>query len=499
MQDKSIIIIGAGIAGLCAGSYAQMNGYRSRIFEMHSLPGGLCTAWNRRGYTIDGCVHFLIGSSPQGIFHNYWQEVGLLKDRKFIHHEAINRYESKDGQVFCFYTDIERLHQHMLDISPADRPLIEEFIAGLRFFKAYQPPIDAIPELMGPLEGIKFIFQMLPNLPTLQKWAKISIHDFANRFQNKLIREAFLTSLVPDFSMMLMMGPIAWQAQHNADYPIGGSLPLARSLEQRYRSLGGEINYNTRVEKILTEGDRAVGVRLENGEEQRADIIISAADGYSTLFKMLGDHFLDEKTRANYRELPVFPALLYVSMGVKRTFDEPSAVSGLVLELDQPVHIGGRLHNHLPVRILNFDPTLAPAGKTTVIVSVWTDYDYWNTLRANRQEYEAKKEEALQTIIRLLERRWPGLAEQVEMSDVATPVTFERYTGNWQGSTTGWLSTPRAALMQMSKTLPKLKNFYLIGQWTEPGGGLPGGVRSGRGVIRIICHKDKKLFTTNQA
>ena len=47
LNDKSIII-GAGFAGLAAGIHAQMNGYRTRIFEMHSLPGGLCTAWKRQ-------------------------------------------------------------------------------------------------------------------------------------------------------------------------------------------------------------------------------------------------------------------------------------------------------------------------------------------------------------------------------------------------------------------------------------------------------------------
>jgi len=45
MEDNSIIIIGAGFAGLSAGIYGQMNGYRTQIFEMHHRAGGLCTAW----------------------------------------------------------------------------------------------------------------------------------------------------------------------------------------------------------------------------------------------------------------------------------------------------------------------------------------------------------------------------------------------------------------------------------------------------------------------
>ncbi|MFC2032127.1 oleate hydratase [Chloroflexota bacterium] len=65
-MDKSIIIIGAGIAGLSAGCYSQMNGYRTRIFEMHTLPGGLCTSWKRKGYTIDAGIRFTSGCSSTG-------------------------------------------------------------------------------------------------------------------------------------------------------------------------------------------------------------------------------------------------------------------------------------------------------------------------------------------------------------------------------------------------------------------------------------------------
>ena len=64
MLEKSIIIIGGGIAGLAAGCYAQMNGYRTQIFELHFLPGGLCTAWERGPYVFDGCIHYLFGSGP---------------------------------------------------------------------------------------------------------------------------------------------------------------------------------------------------------------------------------------------------------------------------------------------------------------------------------------------------------------------------------------------------------------------------------------------------
>ena len=73
-MEKSIIIIGSGIAGLSAGCYGQMNGYNTQIFEMDTRPGGVCTSWKRKGYTIDGCMHWLVGSSPASSFYGIWEE-----------------------------------------------------------------------------------------------------------------------------------------------------------------------------------------------------------------------------------------------------------------------------------------------------------------------------------------------------------------------------------------------------------------------------------------
>lgn len=97
-------------------------------------------------------------------------------------------------------------------------------------------------------------------------------------------------------------------------------------------------------------------------------------------------------------------------------------------------------------------------------------------------------------MVALLDRRFPGLAAQVEMRDVATPMTYERYTGNWKGAYEGWQITTKTISMRMNKTLPGLANFYMAGQWVYPGGGLPTGVMSVRYVTQIICKNDKKPF-----
>ncbi|MDW7992527.1 MAG: NAD(P)/FAD-dependent oxidoreductase, partial [Anaerolineae bacterium] len=89
----------------------------------------------------------------------------------------------------------------------------------------------------------------------------------------------------------------------------------------------------------------------------------------------------------------------------------------------------------------------------------------------------------------------PGLSAQVEMVDVATPVTYERYTGNWRGSFEGWLLTPQNAQVQVPRTLPGLRNFYMAGHWTMPGGGLPTALLTGRWAVQVMCRHDGRPFT----
>ena len=99
-------------------------------------------------------------------------------------------------------------------------------------------------------------------------------------------------------------------------------------------------------------------------------------------------------------------------------------------------------------------------------------------------------------IVTALDARFPGLADTVDMRDVATPLTFHRYTGNWQGSHEGWLVTTSTWKIRMKKTLPGLSNFYMAGHWVQPGGGLPSAAMSARNVIQLLCRHDKKPFTT---
>ncbi|MEJ5203286.1 MAG: NAD(P)/FAD-dependent oxidoreductase, partial [Anaerolineales bacterium] len=345
-----------------------------------------------------------------------------------------------------------------------------------------------------------FFWLMATQGRTLQRWMQTTIDAFATRFKDPLICQGLLEMWIPEFSIFFMLATLAYLHNRNAGYPIGGSLPMSLAMEKRYLALGGVIHYRSRVEKILVESNRAVGVRLTDGSEHFAERVISAADGHATIFELLDGKYADAKTREPYEKWKTFQPLIYIGLGVRRTFEnEPRTVSGISFPLCQPVEIGDAVRDRLTVHLYNHDDTLAPAGKTSLVVMMPSDYDYWKALSKDRVAYTEKKEQIARTVVTLLEQRFPGISQQVEMVDVATPLTFEHYTGNWKGSFEGWLITPQNAGVMMSpmlQTLPGLQNFFMCGQWVEPGGGLPTGVMSARRLVRALCKEDGKKFQT---
>jgi phytoene dehydrogenase-like protein len=497
MPQKTILIIGAGVAGLSTGIYAQLNGYQTRILEQHKIPGGLLTAWRRKGYLIDLCIHWLAGSGPGLHLHRYLNEVGLLEGRQFLPYDRYSVYYARDGRVVNFYCDPDRLEQHFLELSPQDAQVIHDLAEGIRLGIRFNPPQKEQYEA-GTLNWIKFVWGMMPLLGDIQKWSKMTVGELADRFQSPLLREALLTMFEPDFSVFYMvLSQMGFMYKGQAGYPLGGSLPMALALEKRYKQLCGQVQYQTRVQKILVENGRAVGVCLEDGSEQRADLVISASDGYKTIFKLLDGKFTDLKIRKRYEHWKPFQSMIYASVGVNRTFpDVPFAVEGSAFELKTPVVMAGEEQRYLPVRVHNREPGFAPAGKTVLTSAIFTNHAYWKALEGDRAAYAAEKEKVIEAYLQALEQIWPGISAQVEMCNVATPLTFERITGNWKASITGWKLTPDQAGDAIPRTLPGLENFWMVGQWVYSGGGVPAGVATGREVIWKQCKKDKKVFTT---
>jgi len=497
MIRKKVVIIGAGIAGLSAGCYLQMNDYESKIFELHDISGGLCTSWERNGYTFDGCIHWLVGSGPSMSLYDIWTELGAInKETEIVNSEVFTRIEGKDGEHFSIFTDADKLEAEMLRLSPQDETVIKEFTDAIKFFVSFQCSRDNPP----PLEVQKTFREKIPVF--LQKWNAITTNAFAEKITGPFLKQYFL-KIFGDFvgnsgSIFMLIATLGYLHAKTAGYPIGGSRPFAKRIEQRYCDLGGEIQFKARVKEILVENDEVIGIQLTNGEKIPADIVISAADGHDTIYNMLKGKYVDEEINGYYTNLTPFPSICQVSLGVADEF--AGVPHSIQFTLKEPIKVDPKTEmKGMGIRIFNFDPTLAPKGKTVMATFfVSEDYEYWTNLRENnRKMYNETKDRLANDVIKQLENRFPNMKSKVEVIDVCTPATFIRYTNNWKGSYEGWLPSMQLAGRSITETLPGLSNFFMVGHWTRPGGGLPPAAMSAKKIVGMICEQDDKKFTTS--
>ena len=500
MSPKTIII-GAGVSGLSAGCYLQMSGFDTEIFEMHTLPGGVCTAWTRGGYTFDGCIHWLMGSSPGTNLHRMWRELHAVQGRRFVEWDEYMLIRTPSGESFTIYTDPDRLEREMLRLGPEDADLVHALCAAIRKMSAIDMPVTT--EKMGLFERLSYLLPYAAGGGAMRKWGSLSIQEFCARLRSPALREAFDTlygGSLPDFPVVGLIMMLAFMHKKSNGYPIGGSLEFARAIERRYLELGGRIRYGTRVERVLVENDRAVGVAAAGGQEHRADLVISCADGHATLYDLLGGRYLSPALRTAYETFPVFPSLIYVGIGIAKDLrDRPAS---LLFPLSEPLRLeGGELTvSRLGVRLFHFDPTTAPAGKTAAIVMIESrNLPYWSRLRAqDPTRYREEKQRVGELVIDALETELGGIKGFVEVVDVATPATWHRYTGNWQGAYEGFLPTRKTMTKSLGSTLPGLADFYMHGQWVNVGGGLPPAGMGGRALARQLCRKYGKRFTASE-
>jgi len=484
MAEKSIIIIGAGLAGLSTGIYGHINGYRTQVFEHHTAPGGVCTAWKRQGYTIDGCIHWLMGFKPESWFNQIYREVGAMEGSPLRVIKHFVRYiDEANSQSLDLTGDLNRLAADMKSLSPEDGPIIDEMVNGARRLQGFDMNMDK-PGPTGPPDALEYFVRY--NMPVM---------EFAKGFSNPFLRWCVTNVFVPEMPTAFLFMILGQLEAGELAMVEGGSLNFSLRVAKRYQKLGGKVTHGATVEEILVEDDRAMGVRLADGSEHRADIVVSAADGHSTIFKMLDGRYVDQKIKDRYANWPMFPPILIISFGVANNFPEEASANRV--RLQRPITLEGQESEGFSFRIFNDDPTLAPPGKTVVQVILTTDFDRWCDLQEkDRPRYEAEKERVAAEVLAQLEAYLPGIGSQVEMTDVATPYTFWRYTRNYRGAFEGWLMAPETFGTRVEKTLPGLNDFYMSGQWVEPGGGVPTALFSGRNLIKMLCRQDGKQLST---
>ncbi|MCX5779522.1 MAG: NAD(P)/FAD-dependent oxidoreductase, partial [Firmicutes bacterium] len=448
----------------------------------------------RKGYTMDGCIHWLMSCQPGSAFRQMYDELGcFVGNRLMILNDYCRFYDENSGSSLDFSSDFKRLAASMHRLAPEDTAAIDEFIRCCLDLRGFDTGIPEPLELMNPGNSLRMMWQMRPLLKYILKY-DMTVGEYAQRFQNNFLRSCIRNLFLPDMPAYFIFVVLGQLLDGQLGCVEGASLRFSDAIARRYQGLGGEISYQALVEKIIVHDNQAVGVELADGSQHFAATIVSAADAHATIFTMLGGRYVDDSIRNRFKQWPLFNPIMLLTYGVAREYtgEKPSHF----ISLKQPLTILGQEVQSLHLRIFNYDSTLAPAGKTVLQVTVESDYDAWMELEKDEIAYAAEKARVAAQVLERLEELYPGTAPKVEVTDVATPFTFWHYTRNYRASYEGWLMTKTAVQTMLPKTLPGLSNFYMAGQWVEPGGGIPPVLYSGRNVVKILCKKEGRPFRT---
>ncbi|MCL2758879.1 MAG: NAD(P)/FAD-dependent oxidoreductase [Treponema sp.] len=492
---KKVIVIGAGIAGLSAAIYAQRSGFDVTLCEQHSIVGGMCTSWKRKGYLFEGAVHWLTGSSPKIDLHKLWKDTGALNDNVKVSLPDPFYAVEHEGQTIYLYRDIKKTVKQLIDISPKDKNKLQRLVKDIKAFTNVQMPIYDIKGVKAEKPkpfGFNMMVKMLPALPVLSRLNKMSCKEYMEQFEHEGIQRLF--RIVPDnYSAVSLIATLVTFNIGDGGYPEGGSLFMTDRMAKTLKSLGGKLLLNTKVKKINIEDGITTGVTLESsadgGNTIAADAVIVTQETIAAaqqLFDVPLDTWVSELCENTKSVVSTF-----VSIGIKAEIPQTPLPAW---KLAEPITLADISLTELSFfNYAGYEGSFAPKGCTTLTTLLMGDtYDFWKKAKEEGR-YEKEKQVLADQISRAICQKFPQASGNIEVMDIATPLTYERYTGAFRGS---WMSVKGVGekMKYWPGHLKNARGVFFAGHRMMSPGGLPVAVFSGRQAAQMVCCMYDMMF-----
>lgn len=468
-MQKKVIIIGAGIAGLSAAFYSRRAGHEVTVYEQGNCPGGVSTSWIRSGFTFDGGIHWLVGSSPRlQPFHKRWLETGALQaNNPVVYADPV--FEFRSGDVTLrLWRDIDRLTQELIDFAPEDRKALLALRRHVKTVSIYL--LDG----QGINGWTKRIIGLPVFVPLFFRLQRISSRLYVERFKNPNVKEMLSSVLNLEQNALSLVGTLAGYYIGDNGFPTGGSRRLAKNMEKTVLQAGCKILYHSEVKKICIDGNHVKGVMV-NGCMQPADYVIVAMDTCTALRELFDQPLQEKWARKLSKGIDSEQCSLF-SLGVKKNLSY--LPSTLRIHLKEPVRMAGYEYTTLWVYHYSGQDGYAPEGCSSLTVLFQGDtYDYWKKAKDDGS-YLTKKQEFVQEAQKLLTAYLTEIDGCVVATDLATPVTYERYCNCYRG---GYMSIWHAKQSPFNVPIKSksVQGLRFAGMRTLMSGGLPVSVQSG--------------------
>ncbi len=460
-----VIILGAGIAGLICGTFLAKHGKKVLIVEQHSIPGGYCTSFKRKGFIFDAAVHHIGGCGKWSVVGRCLKELDI--NINFLHLDPM------DSIHFPSFS---------IDV-PAE---IDEYIDLLKErFSSESDKITLFFKEFIKLYRATFSIEKHDMLIKYQDTTyKEMLDNFFSNEQLKMTLSAqwgYIGSPPHEVSAIGMCQMLVNYLKDGAYFPVGGTQNFADAITQKFIDYGGHIMLSSSVDKIHTDGNIIKGVTTKKGGKIPAETFVSNIDPKQTFFSLLDKDIVENSFFRKIRNMKESVSFFLLYLGLDNKIDLKELKRGFYHTSNDLSFSGNDwFYISVPTEV---DSSLAPDNKQiiSVVVSSRDSYD-------DIEDWAAYKEKMKKHTINYLENFVPDIQDHIEVIDAATPKTLYRYTYNSKGAAYGWAVTvDQTWSNRLSHTTP-FNNLFLAGHWTNPGPGICAVVSSGWRVANMILN-----------
>ncbi len=477
MGTPEIVVIGAGVGGIALAARLARQGARVTVFEKNDGPGGRCDRWVWEGHRFDTGPTLLL--MPE-IFAETYAELGeRLED-----HLALQRVNPtylvyfEDGTVLQMTADLPTMRDQLEALEPGSFTAFLRYLAdGHRFYQV------ARREFIGRNFRHWWEYFSPARLPLLMQLRALTTHyrDMGRYFRDPRLRAAFTFQ-----DMYLGLSPFeapatyallaASELTQGVWFPQGGMYRVVESLVAIAEGHGVRFHYHTPVAAIEVDGDRATGIRLENGERVRADLVVANADlpyVYRCLLPPGPETEALARLRYTCSAITFYwglrePLPTLWAHNVFLAGDYRGSFEQIFQRLQLPEVPS--FYVHAPARL---DPDAAPPGEDTVMVLVPTGHLLADGQAAEDLEaaVERSRTAVEEHLARFLGR---PLGPLRKFERVYTPRTWQTRYHLERGSAFGLSHTfTQVGYMRPANRHLRYRNLYFVGASTHPGTGLP--------------------------
>lgn len=478
-MNYDVIIIGAGMGGLTAGSLLAKDGLKTLVIEKHSIPGGYATSFKRKDFWFDSVLDAISGCHNGGWIWQALKRLGLEKEIEFTRLDPVRTDIFPDFR-FDVKADLDLFISDLQSLSPKEIKGVSELFSIMKELHHVVMTLPADIIWKDPRIEAKY--------PLFYKYKHKTFKELLDEYvQDERIRAilcdrcAFM-GLPPSKVSAIGMSTMIITYGMNGGYRVKGlTQRFPDALAESIKNNNGEVIYNTLADKIIIENNKAVGVVTEDGRVFRGKNIVSNISARKTFFELVGkEHLKDEFIDKIEKMLPsvsFFLVYLGVDMDLKKlglehsigtypSFDIEATFSDINKDICSP----NASFETIIYTLTN--PDMAPKGCHSLILMTKAGYDY-------KESWKECKDREAERLIKMAERIIPNLSSHIVIQDSATPLTLERYTGNDKGAAFGWAQGIDYIGANRLQIETPINGLYLTGHWTIPGGGIESVVASG--------------------